>query len=259
VHDPLMAVHALDEIDYLNCYITSSTPVYLHDVHEMIQFLHVLTGAVSMPAELAPFAFRDWQPTPQSALITRAERLVIEVCTDKHYEAMGCALNINEIQRQLVEPAAESGHAWWSDAHRGQCAPTDVIADVEAALRRRGRLTKVHSQILREITLVTLSAAAIAVALGRLQRLIPCPILVMPHIAVCLGDGTLLAERMEHIKKIIEAAAQSGLAILDPRSFVERDKQECALADCGRDLHHYANDYLPIAGLEIVRSLRTLS
>ena len=258
VHDPLLVAHALDQIEYLNSSIKTSTPIYLHDVHEMIQFLQLSAGTLSMPAEFAPFAFRGWLPTPQLALIARAECLVAEVCTDKHYEALGCTLNINEIHRQIVEPARESGHAWWSDAHRGQCAPIGVISDVEAALRRHGRLTRAHSGILREISLVTLSAAAIAESLGRLKKLVSCPILVMPHVAVRLEDGTPLAERAEHIGKVVEAAHQSGLTILDPHRFIDRDAQKCVLADGGRDLHHYATDYLPVVGLEIVRSLRTL-
>lgn len=258
VHDPLIAAHDLDQIEYLNSSIRASTSIYLHDVHEMTQFLQLSNGTFAMPTELAPFAFRDWRPTPQPALLARAERLVAEVCTDKHYEAMGCTLNINEIHRQLVGPAGESGQAWWSDAHRGECAPMGVISDVEAALRRHGKLTRVHSQILREISLVTLSATAIAESLGRLQSLVSCPILVMPHVAVRLGDGTLLAERVEHIGKVIEAADQSRLTILDPQRFIDRDAQERVLAEEGRDLHHYAVEYLPIVGLEIARCLRTL-
>jgi len=258
VHDPLGAAHALGQIEYLNSSIRVSTPIYLHDVHEMLQFLRLANGTLSMPTELAPFAFRDWRPAPQLALLARAERLVTEVCTDKHYEAMGFTLNINEIHRQLVEPAGEAGHAWWSDAHRGQCAPMGVVSDVEATLRRRGKLTKVHGEILRGLSLVTLSATAIAESLARLQRLVSCPILVMPHVAVRLQDGTLLAERTEHIGKVIEAAAQSGLTILNPQRFIDRDAQERVLAEGGRDLHHYAVNYLPIVGLEIVRSLRVL-
>lgn len=258
VHDPLIAAHALGQIDYLNIRIRSPTPIYLHDVHEMIQFLCLLTGNSCIPAKIAPFAFRDWQPARRLSLITRIERLVIEVCTDKHYEVMGYTLNINEIHRQIVQPAGESGQAWWSDAHRGQSAPTHVIEDVETALRGCGKLTDAHSQILRELTLVTLPAASITSALRKLQALVSCSILVVPHIAARLGNGHLLAERMEHIDKIIEAAGESGLAVLDPRSFLERHGQERVLGNNGRDLHHYASDYLPIVGREIVRSLRAL-
>ena len=31
------------------------------------------------------------------------------MCTDKHYAAMGHALNVNEIHHQLVAPAGEAG------------------------------------------------------------------------------------------------------------------------------------------------------
>ncbi len=257
VHDPLSAMHALDQIYYLNSDIESSSSSYLHDVHEMIQFLQLLKGMISMPAVIVPFAFRNWRPAAQVATIGRAERLVTEVCTDKHYEAMGYTLNINEIHRQLVEPAGEPGHLWWNDAHQGDSAPADVILSVEAELMRRGRLTKAHSQILHEITLVTLTTTAMTEALGKLRSLIPCPILVMPHIAVHREDGTSLAERKVHIGKTIEAAHHCGLRVLDPELFIARDKQECVLADGGRDLHHYAADYLPTVGFEIVQALRS--
>ena len=257
MHDPLIAAHGLGEVDYLNRHVRSRTPIYLHDVHEMIQFLGLLAGTVSMPAGIAPFAYRDWRTgRPMRSVIGDAERLVIEVCTDKHYAAMGHALNVNEIHRQLVEPTGEAGEAWWNDVHRGQPAPGDVIEGVEAALRRSRKLTETHRRMLREIALVTLSSTAIAEGMARLRSLVACPILVVPHVAVRLADGSLLAERIEHIDKTIEAARRTGLAVLDPRHFVERDGQHRALDKGGTDFHHYAADYLPIAAREIVRSLR---
>lgn len=257
VHDPLIAVQGTGEIDYLNRRIKSRVPIFVHDVHEMFQLLGLLAGTASMPAAIAPFAFDAWRAgKPMPRLIGDAERLVIEVCTDKHYAAMGHALNVNEIHRQLVAPAGEAGEAWWSDAHRGQAAPADVIEKVEATLSRSHRLTETHRRVLREITLVTLSSAAIAEGMARLRSLVTCPILVVPHVAVRLADGSLLGERMEHIDKTIEAARQSGLAVMDPRRFVERDGQQLALAERGTDFHHYAADYLPVVGREIVRALR---
>ena len=89
-----------------------------------------------------------------------------------------------------------------------------------------------------------------------LRSLVICPILVVPHVAVRLAGGSLLVERTNHVDKTIEAARRTGYAVLDPRSSVERDGQQRALADGGSDFHHYANGYLPIAGREIVRSLR---
>jgi len=259
VHDPLIAAHGLGEVDHLNRHVRSRTPIYLHDVHEMIQFLGLLAGSASMPAGIAPFAYRDWRAgRPMPGVIDDAERLVIEVCTDKRYAAMGHTLNINEIHHQLVTPTGESGKAWWNDVHRGQPAPDDVVERVEAALRRSRKLTEVHRRVLRETTLTTLSPAAIAEGMARLQSLVACPILVVPHVAVRLVDGSLLAERIEHIDKTIEAARLTGLTVLDPRRFVERDGQQRALDKGGTDLHHYADDYLPIAGREIVRALRAL-
>lgn len=257
VHDPLIAVHELGEVDYLNRHIRPRTTIYLHDVHEMTQFLGLLGGTASMPAGIVPFAFSEWRPgRPMQRLLADAERLVIEVCTDKHYAAAGHTLNINEIHRQVVAPAGEAGAAWWSDAHRGLKAPDHVIAAAEAVLGRSRELTETHRRVLREIELVTLSPAAIAEGMARLQSLVACPILIVPHVAVHLGDGSVLGERIEHIEKVIEAARISGLAVLDPRRFVERDGQERALAEGGTDIHHYAPDYLPIVGREIAASLR---
>ncbi len=257
VHDPLIAVQGPGEIDYLNRRIKSRAPIYVHDVHEMIQLLGLLAGTVSMPAAIAPFAFNVWRAgKPMPRLIGDAERLVIEVCTDKHYAAMGHALNINEIHRQLVAPAGEAGEAWWYDAHRGQPAPLGVVEKVEATLSQSRQLTETHRRVLREITLVTLSSEAIAEGMTRLRSMVACPILVVPHVAVRLADGSLLGERIEHIDKTIEAARLAGLVVLDPRRFVERDGQQRALAEQGTDFHHYAADYLPVVGREIVRALR---
>lgn len=256
VIDPLLAVRKLGLADCLNRRIRSRTPVYLHDIHEMIQFLRLLTGARSMPDDVAPMAFRDWRARPMPSLLDDAERLVIEVCTDKHYQAMGWSLNVNEIHHQLVEPAGDSGRLWWDDVHRGDQPPREVVEDAEAALRRAGKLTDVHRRLLREIAFVPLSATAIAEGMATLRSLVRCPVLVVPHVAVRLADGSLLAERIEHIDKTNEAARLAGLAVLDPRSFVERDGQQRALAKAGTDFHHYADDYLPVVGREIVSSLR---
>lgn len=210
-----------------------------------------------MPAGIVPFAFNEWRPgRPMPRLLGDAERLVIEVCTDKHYAAAGHTLNINEIHRQIVAPAGDAGATWWHDAHRGLKAPDRVIAAAEAALARSRELTDTDRRVLREIGLVTLSSAAIAEGMARLQGLVACPILVLPHVAVRLADGSVLGERIEHIEKAIGAARLSGLAVLDPRRFVERDGQERALAERGTDIHHYAPDYLPTVGREIADSLR---
>lgn len=254
--DPLLAVRKLGLADCLNRRIRSRTPVYLHDVNEMIQFLRLVAGDLSMPDDVAPMAFRDWRVKLMPSLLDDADRLVIEVCTDKHYRAMGWSLNINEIHRQLVEPAGDCGRLWWSDVHRGDQPPREVVEGAEAALRRAGRLTDVHRRLLREIGFEALSVAAIAEGMTTLCNLVRCPVLVVPHVAVRLADGSLLAERIEHIDKTIEAARLAGLAILDPRSFVERDGQQRALGNGGTDFHHYADDYLPVVGREIVRSLR---
>lgn len=256
VIDPLRAVRKLGLADCLNRRIRSRTPVYLHDINEMIQFLRLVSGALSMPDGVAPMAFRDWRAKPMPALLDDAERLVIEVCTDKHYQAMGWTLNVNEIHRQLVEPAGNAGQLWWSDVHRGDRPPREVVEGAEAALGRAGKLTEVHRLMLREIAYVSLSAAVIAEGMATLRGLVRCPVLVVPHVAVRLADGGQLAERIEHIDKTIEAARLAGLAVLDPRSFVERDGQQRALDKEGTDFHHYADDYLPVVGREIVRSLR---
>jgi hypothetical protein len=56
VHDPLMAVDRR-RVRYLNRRFKSRAPIYLHDVHEMIQFVRLACGELAMPAEIGPFAF----------------------------------------------------------------------------------------------------------------------------------------------------------------------------------------------------------
>ena len=58
------------------------------------------------------------------------------------------------------------------------------------------------------------------------------------------------------MRKVIEAAGAVGLPSLDPRAFVVRDGQSRVLAERGLDYHHYARDYTPIVGCEIVEALR---
>ncbi|WP_421997862.1 hypothetical protein [Reyranella sp.] len=256
VHDPLAAAHRMGTVDPLARHIRAPWPIFVHDIRETLQLARLLAGEAVLPDDIAPFVFRGgWRPPPRPALLAAAGCVVVEVCTDRHYGAMGHALNINEIHRQIVEPAGEAGTAWWADAHAGHAPAAAVVEAAEQALRRSGRLTPMHERLLREIVLVTLSAAEIADGLAELHRRLAIPILVVPHVAVRLPDGTLLAERVAHIEKVIEAARQAGMPVLNPRSFVGRDGQSRAMGDRGRDFHHYATDYLPVVGSEIVLAI----
>jgi hypothetical protein len=259
IHDPLMVSHRLGQVEYLNRRFKSREPIYLQDIHEMIQFFRLAMGEIPMPAEIGPFAFykglRFDKRMP--GVLRDAERVVIEVCTDKHYHAMGYALSTNEVHRQLVEATGAAGQAWWLEVNRGNEPPNDLVQSVETALRGARKLTDAHRLMLREIRFSRLSSTDIAEGMSTLQALLDRPVLVVPHVAVRLADGGLLAERISHIEKTVEAARQAGLPVLDPRSFVERDGQQRALDKGGTDIHHYAKDYLPIAGREIAKALHT--
>ena len=257
VHDPLMASHREGRVDYLNRRFKTRHPIYLHDVHEMTQFVRLARGETAMPPGIGPFAFdkglRLDERTP--ALIDQADCLVIEVCTDKHYEAIGFTLNVNEVHRQLVEGTGAAGAAWWAEIDRGNRPSEDLVQHVEAALRGRRTLTKTHRLMLREMSFAHLSPSEIARGMAELRALVDRPILVMPHVAVRLADGAMLGERLGHIEKVLTAARKAGLPTLDPRAFVERDGQERAMDNGGADSHHYAKHYLPTVGSEIVQAL----
>ena len=258
VHDPLMAVDRR-RVRYLNRLVRSRAPIYLHDVPEMIQFVRLARGELAMPTEIGRFAFHGGLRVDKrmSAVLGDAERVVIEVCTDKHYAAAGYVLNVNEIHRQLVETTGPAGTAWWEEIDRGVRPAPALVQGVEAALTAQRKLSDAHRLMLREIAFSQLSSSDIAQGMSTLRALLARPILVVPHVAVRLRDGHYLAERLAHIDKTVDAARQAGLPVLDPRSFVERDGQGLALDAKGTDFHHYASDYLPIAGAEIVRALAT--
>jgi len=257
VHDPLMASHREGRVDYLNRRFKTRHPIYLHDVHEMTQFVRLARGETAMPPGIGPFAFDKGLRLDERmpALIDQADCLVIEVCTDKHYEAIGFTLNVNEVHRQLVEGTGAAGAAWWAEIDRGNRPSEDLVQHVEAALRGRRTLTKTHRLMLREMSFAHLSPSEIARGMAELRALVDRPILVMPHVAVRLADGAMLGERLGHIEKVLTAARKAGLPTLDPRAFVERDGQERAMDNGGADSHHYAKHYLPTVGSEIVQAL----
>ena len=257
VHDPLMASHREGRVDYLNRRFKTRHPIYLHDVHEMTQFVRLARGETAMPPGIGPFAFDKGLRLDERmpALIDQADCLVIEVCTDKHYEAIGFTLNVNEVHRQLVEGTGAAGAAWWAEIDRGNRPSEDLVQHVEAALRGRRTLTKTHRLMLREMSFAQLSPSEIARGMAELRALVDRPILVMPHVAVRLADGAMLGERLGHIEKVLTAARKAGLPTLDPRAFVERDGQERAMDNGGADSHHYAKHYLLTVGSEIVQAL----
>jgi len=259
VHDPLLVSHRQGAVDYLNRRFKTRHPIYLHDIHEMTQFVRLARGQTTMPGGIGPFAFDKGLRLDKRmpALFDEAEQLVIEVCTDKHYEAMGHALNVNEIHRQLVETTGTAGAAWWAEIDRGNAPSEELVQAVETALRAGGTLTETHRLMLRQIAFVELSSAEIEREMAKLMVLVERPILVMPHVAVRLVDGRLLDERLAHIEKTLAAARRLGLPMLDPRVFVERDGQRRAMDEGGTDLHHYAPTYLTTVGAEIVQALAT--
>ena|SRR5436190_2167281 len=262
IHDPLAEAQRSGEIEYLNRRFKRRHELFLHDIHEAIQFVRLVRGEIVMPKEIRPFAYERGLRLNHRLTdsLEQAERVVVESCTDKHYEAAGWTLNVNEIHRLLVDDGRAAAAEWWQTIDRGQ-RPSDALAQaVEAELRARWptrwRFGDGHRLVLRELTLRYLPASEIAEGLGRLQALLARPLLVVPHVTVRLPDGSHLAERLQHIGKTIEAARTIGLPFLDPRRFIERDGQSRVLDKGGTDFHHYARDYLPVVGRELVEALR---
>jgi hypothetical protein len=271
VHQPLDAAELRSEIKYLNRHSWWWPPIYVHDVYEAIQLVRLGRGEIRMPNEIRPFAYESglrWRyRVPLPLPLQRAEYVVAEICTDKHYEVAGWTLNVNEIHRHLRKDAGAAGEEWWLAIDRGQRPSEAMVRSVEEALRTQWRKTwrtrwrfgEGHRLVLRDLAFRYLSTSEIAEGLVRLQALVARPLLVVPHVTVRLGDGSLLAERLQHVEKTIEAARSLGLPVLDPRTFVGRDGQSRALDKGGADFNHYAPDYLPVVGREIVDALRDCS
>jgi len=259
VHDPLLVAHKRGQVDNLTRF-SAGWPLYLHDVHEMIQFVRQIGGEPALPPELHPFAFTEGARIDRrySRAMGAAELVVAEICTDKHFAVDGYAFNVNELQRHIVGPAGAAGQDWWLEIDRRQEPSADVIAAVEAALARQQRLTDAHRLVLRRLRFTELGVEEIAGGLSTLRALFRRPMLVVPHVCVRLADGSLLAERIAHVEKVRAAALGAGLAVLDPRDFVQRDGQDRALGGHGCDFNHYATDYLPVVGDELVAALRQI-
>jgi hypothetical protein len=262
VHDPLISAQQRGEIEYLNGGFRRRPPLYLHDVHEAIQFVRLARGEIAMPKEIRRFAYDGGLRLHRRMIapLEQAEHVVVEICTDKHYEAAGWTLNVNEIHARLVANSGAAAEEWWNTVDRQQRPTEALVRRTEEALRRRWQtLWQVDDGerlVLRALTLRYLSASEIAEGLARLQALLARPVLVVPHVAARLPDGSFLAERLSHVEKIVEAARQVGLPVLDPRTFVERDGQARVLDQEGTDFHHYAAAYLPIVGRDLVEALR---
>lgn len=262
IHEPLLAVDDDGEIEYLNRRFKRNRPVYTHDIHEVLQLVRLIRGEIDMPRNIRLFAYERGLRMDKGMIegLQRADCVVVELCTDKHYEAGGWTFNVNELHRRLVMHGGESGEKWWNAIERRQ-RPTDELAlEVETALRTRWwknwRFGDGHRLVLRELEFRYIAASEMAKGLKDLHALLEVPVLVMPHVAVRLPDGNYLAERLQHVEKALDACQVAGLPALDPRTFVIRDGQSRALGGGGLDYHHYAPDYMPIVGREIVRALR---
>jgi hypothetical protein len=120
---------------------------------------------------------------------------------------------------------------------------------LESVLRAKHKLTETDRMMLRELNFRYLTELDIAGGLDLLKGLRGRPMLVMPHVSVRLADGSMLAKRLQHIHKTLAAARRTGLPVLDPKSFVERDGQYRALNNAGTDFHHYARDYMAVPAM----------
>ena len=265
IHRPLQAARREGAIEYLNRRFWSLTNLYLHDIHEAIQFVRLAHGEVVLPAEIRPFAFERWARLDLRRLATldQAERVVLEICTDKHYEVAGFTLNLNRIKDELVTHSGAAGLDWWRTIGRGERPPEALVERVESALRvgwrTRWRFGDGHRRVLRELVYRRLSAAEISEGIARLQAMLALPLLVVPHVAVRLRDGCLLAERQRRIEKVVEAARLRDLPLFDPGDVVAREGQSRAFAHGGRDFNHYAPDFFAVMGREIVVTLRRVT
>jgi hypothetical protein len=57
VHDPLLVAHRQGAVEYLNRRFKTRHPIYLHDIHEITQFVRLARAETTMPAEVGLFAF----------------------------------------------------------------------------------------------------------------------------------------------------------------------------------------------------------
>ena len=262
IYEPLAEAQRSGEIEYLNRHFRRRYAIFLHDVHEAIQFVRLACGEIVMPKKLRPFAFERGLRLHRRLIIPfeQAECVVVEACTDEHYEAAGWTLNVNETHKLLVRDGRAAADEWWQTIDNGYRPSDALVQAVEAELRARWRTRWAfgdgHRLVLRELSFRYLPMSEIAEGLGRLQALLARPLLVVPHVAVRLPDGSHLAERLQHVEKTIEAARMIGLPFLDPQTFIARDGQSRVLDKCGTDFHHYAGDYVPVVGREIVEALR---
>jgi len=91
-----------------------------------------------MADEIQPFADerRLRMDRRRIAALERADCVVVEPCTDKHYEADGWTLNVNALHWHPVRHGrAAAGQQWWKMIGR-QHQPTEALAlDLEVALR----------------------------------------------------------------------------------------------------------------------------
>lgn len=262
IHRPLQAAQLEGAVEYLNRRFWSFTNLYLHDIHEAIQFVRLARGESAMPAEIRPFAFERWARLDlrRLAALEQAECVVVEICTDKHYEVAGFTLNLNRIKDELVTHSGAAGLDWWGAIGRGKRPPEALVERVESALRvgwrTRWRFGEGHRRVLRELVYRRLSAEEIAEGIARLETMLPPPFLVVPHVAVRQRDGGPLAERQWRIEKIVEAASLRNLPLFDPGAVVAREGQSRAFANGGLNFNHYASGFFPVMGRAIVGALR---
>ena len=57
IYEPLAEAQRSGEIEYLNRHFRRRYAIFLHDVHEVIQFVRLACGEIFMPKKLRPFAF----------------------------------------------------------------------------------------------------------------------------------------------------------------------------------------------------------
>lgn len=263
IHNPLSALAADGKIAYLNNSFGPGGQIYMHAPNEMAQFCSIISGAKSLPAEIAKYAFLSSAQVVSPALmrfVDQADAAVIEICTDKEYSASGYALSINEIFRNTVERGGAAARIWWETINRGQRPDSAVIAGAKAELEASGGpLTEMDELVLRDLRYERLSRAGMEQKLSELVGLVGRPVLIVPHVRVRTPTGEWIENRNVHVSMVLDVARALKLAVMDPYALIERDGQERVLAKDGLDYNHYAADYLRNVGTAIIDALGQFS
>jgi hypothetical protein len=253
----------LDWNDVPTGYTMAGPRFATHTLNEMLQAIDCYRGDARIPE---PYYFlcnmkSDTAPTPANDPLERADAAIAEPNTSHEIILDGVYINRRPVLQLLIslrEAAPEAKHLtsrWFEkglvamDEDARRTSAQELLRMIPDGFPRQELLTAVLSRARGAKT-------DPRIGLRRLAGALNCPLGVVAFTWAYMPDGRALSWPAEFYRETLDAAAELGLPVFEPRYVVQQAGTPFALES---DLRHYTNRFMPVIARPIVEFMLSVA